>query len=99
MKKAIRITRYTTNLFVSAIDKIRYVDKFALQLEDAPVYITYALRRDCISVITVEDVASKKSKIIKINLDNSILNFLIILNTIKSEYKKGILFTDKSIIK
>lgn len=96
MKKAIRITRYTTNLFLSAIDKIRYVDKFALQLEDAPVYITYALRRDCISVITVEDVVSKKSKVIKVNLDNSILNFLIILNEIRSAYKQGILFTDKS---
>lgn len=99
MKKVISITRYATNLFMSVIDKIRYVDKFALQLEDAPVYITYALQKDCISVITVEDVGSNLSRTIRINLDNSILNFLIILNTIRSEYNKGILFTSKSHIK
>jgi hypothetical protein len=72
------------------------ISKFALQLEDTPVYLTYTRINDIKSQITILDVGTNCRKTIHIELNDSITHFMFLLTLIKDEYKKGYLFTDKS---
>lgn len=69
-----------------------------MQLEDTPIYIIYeqiGLNR-VNSRITIKDVGTKNTRVITVNIHDSMDSFLFILSLIRDEYKSGILFTDKS---
>jgi hypothetical protein len=71
------------------------INKFALQIEDAPVYIVYH-KKDGIDKITITDVGNNSRKSINVNLNDSMVQFLFILSLIRDEYKSKKLFTNKS---
>jgi hypothetical protein len=72
------------------------INRFALQIEDIPVYIIYHRVNQKTTNLTIQDVGNTKSKTIKIDIDDSITHFMFLLSLIRDEYKQGYLFTDKS---
>lgn len=72
------------------------VDKFVLQLEDIPIYITYRKINDNISKLILQDVGTNKCRTLYLEIDDSITHLLFILSSIRDEYKEGILFTNET---
>lgn len=76
--------------------KRKSVNKFVLQIDEIPVYITFIKISNSISKLIIQDVGNNKEKILRINFDDSIEHFLFLLSLIRDEYKQKELFTDKS---
>jgi hypothetical protein len=74
------------------------INKFALQVEETPLYIVYKKINDIDSSITITDIAlnSEIKRVIKCQIDDSITHLLFIVSLIRDEYNTQILFTEKS---
>jgi len=96
MNKTIVLGGLTKSLIHFLNKKRPTITKFALQLEDAPVYIIYEQLRANKVKLNIQDIGSKLQKTIIINMHDSMDNFLFVLSLIRDEYKAKVLFTDKS---
>lgn len=89
-----------TKLYKILIDglnkKKKGINQFALQLGEIPVYITYCKVDDTISKLTIQDVGEETTRVIIVELNDSITHLLFIFSLIREEYEKNVLFTEKS---
>jgi hypothetical protein len=72
------------------------INRFALQIDETPLYITYSESKRGNSWIYITEPGSTNKRVILINLNDSMTHFLFILSLIRDEYHKETLFTDKS---
>jgi hypothetical protein len=95
-KRLIRINKSFLPLVNDLNQKRETINKFVLQIEQIPVYIMYHKVSANSSRLVIQDPGNETTRIIPIDLDDSLTHLLFLLSLIKDEYNSKVLFTNKS---